>query len=134
VTGILVFESDFGPVFVEVDEAVAKSARGQASTTGQGVQPLSFGGSDIVARAEKSFSEAMQTLRAYVANLQEVIGKLDVAPKEVSVEVGLKLEGSAGFIIARAGAETSMKITLKWEPGALEKPRVGSAVMPESET
>ena len=58
----------------------------------------------------------MTTLKAYAASLEDLITGLDLTPKEVSVEIGLKLSGSAGFIIAKAGAETEMKVALTWEP------------------
>ena len=58
----------------------------------------------------------MSTQKAYAANLEDLIRGLDLTPSEVSVEIGLKLSGSVGFIITKAGAETEMKVSLTWEP------------------
>ncbi len=122
-TGILEFETDHGVIAIEVDEDVARAAGGQSSDgamLAKGVVPMSSdaGGADIIARAPRSFDEAMTTLKAYAGSLEDLIRGLDLTPSEVSVEIGLKLTGSAGFIIAKAGAETEMKVSLKWEPGA----------------
>jgi phosphoglucomutase len=51
--------------------------------------------------------------------VQKVVAELDVMPKEVSVEVGLKFAFEAGagfFAIAKAGTEADMKVSLTWEP------------------
>lgn len=119
-TGIITFETKHGTVAVEVDESVARAAGGEAAPpkfVSKGSQAMTpKGGADIVAKAPRSFDEAMGTLRAYAANLEELILGLDLTPKEVSVEIGLKMSGSAGFVIAKAGAETEMKVALTWEP------------------
>lgn len=111
-TGIIEFESEFGPVLFEAtDEVLAQLA----GTVG-GVTPLS-GNDDIgYAKAGGKFSEAIQSLKSYADNLQKLVQDIDVTPDEVSVEVSLTLVGSAGFVIAKAGAETAMKVNLKWKP------------------
>ena len=119
-TGILTFETKHGTIAVEVDESVAQAAGGEAATpalTSKGSQTMTAKGvRDVVAKAPKSFDEAMATLKAYAGSLEDLIMGLDLTPKEVSVEIGLKMSGSAGFIIAKAGAETEMKVSLTWEP------------------
>jgi hypothetical protein len=47
---------------------------------------------------------------------------LELTPSEVAVEIGLKLTGSAGFVIAKAGAESEMKVSLKWQPKSAANP------------
>lgn len=111
-TGIIEFQSDFGPVLFEAsDEMVAKI--GDANG---GVIPLSGRDAGTLVKMEGKFSEAIISLRSYVDNLQALVQDIDVTPSEVSVEVSLKLAGSAGFVIAKAGAETAMKVNLKWKP------------------
>ena len=48
----------------------------------------------------------------------DLVAELDLTPEQVSFEVGLKMTGSAGFVIAKAGAETTMKVALTWKPRA----------------
>jgi|GEM_PF-1282363 len=115
-TGILVFESRHGQIAVEVDDSVARAAGGAADTTRftpKGGPPAA---TEVMVKAPKTFDEAMESLKAYAGALEDVVMSLDLTPSEVSVQIGLKLTGSAGFVIAKAGAESEMKVSLKWEP------------------
>lgn len=120
-TSILQFRTARGEIIsVEVDESLAQAAGGAPATSpliAKGSAPMtSKSAGDIIALAPKSFEEAMSTLKAYAGGLEDLILGLDLTPREVSVEIGLKMTGSAGFIIAKAGAETEMKVSLTWEP------------------
>ena len=115
-TGILVFQSRHGEIAVEVDESVARAAGGTAVEsrfTPKGGPPVA---AEVLAKAPKTFAEAMESLKAYAGALEDVVMSLDLTPSEVAVEIGLKLTGSAGFVIAKAGAESEMKVSLKWQP------------------
>jgi hypothetical protein len=118
-TGILTFQTPHGAVSVEVADGVALAAGGRPG----GDQLVAKGaasalGGEILANAPKTFDQAMTTLRAYAANLEDFILSLDLTPQEVSVQIGLKLTGSAGFVIAKAGGESEMRVSLKWAPNA----------------
>jgi hypothetical protein len=120
-TGILQFRTARGEIIsIEVDESLARAAGGVPATDpliAKGSATITAkGAGDVIAMAPKSFGEAMSTLKAYAAGLEDLIMGLDLTPREVSVEIGLKMTGSAGFIIAKAGAETEMKVSLTWEP------------------
>ena len=117
-TGILRFNTPHGVVAVEVADDVALAAGGNVEETGPVAKGLGARGREIVADAPTSLQEAMSTLRAYAASIEDMILQLDLTPREVGVEVGLKVTGSAGFIIAKAGAESEMKVSLKWQPRA----------------
>ncbi len=120
-TGILTFDTPHGRIAIEVDESVARAAGGKPAApefVAKGSAPMTGRAGDVIAEAPKSFEEAMTSLKAYARSLQDLIMGLDLTPKEVSVEIGLKMSGSAGFIIAKAGAETEMKVSLTWEPAA----------------
>ena len=117
-TGILTFETRHGRVAVEVDDAAALAAGAVADGDWIAKGPVDRLGPDgtLIARATTSLDEAMITVRAYAASIDEMMRSLAVPPDEISVELGLKLAGSAGFIIAKAGAETHIKLSLKWKP------------------
>ncbi len=119
-TEILTFETKHGTITVEMDENVAAAAGGgvdlsEYQAKGPG-SSLSRTG-EIVAGAPNSFDDAMSSLRAYAASLEDLIQSLHMTPKAVSAEIGLKFSGTAGFIIAKAGMETETKVALTWEPG-----------------
>lgn len=121
-TGIVVFESRHGQIAVEVDDSVARAAAGRADAGGftpKGAMPVA---TEVLAKAPKTFGDAMESLKAYAGALEDVVLSLDLTPSEVAVEIGLKLTGSAGFVIAKAGAESEMKVSLKWEPKSETKP------------
>lgn len=42
---------------------------------------------------------------------------LDVAPQEVSLEIGLKVGGETGLVVAKANAEALYRLTLTWRSG-----------------
>ena len=110
-TGILVFKSAHGDIAVEVDEEVARAAGAS-----KGSVPLTKDGGDVLARSPVDFADALKTLKAYAGTVEDLIKGLNFVPREVSVQVGLKLKGEAGFIIAKAGTEAEMQISLKWQP------------------
>ncbi len=117
-TGILTFGTPHGTIAFEVDERIALAARGGETTGPPLVAKGALGiGAEIVATAPKSFDEAMSSLKALAASMEDLIRGMDLAPREVAVEIGLKLSGTVGFIIAKAGADTEIRVSLKWEPG-----------------
>lgn len=122
-TGILQFETAHGTVSVEVDDPVAAAAGskqpGEESLTAKGgYVPAGAEAGEIVAKATATFSEAMESFKAYAGGLADIVDNLDIAPEEVSFEIGLKMSGSTGFIIAKAGGEAEMKVALTWKPKA----------------
>ncbi len=130
-TGIIQYETKHGLVSIEVDEAVAEAIGGDRQR-GSGLKvkgerrTASATGGDVIAKAPGKFDEAMGTLKAYAGNLADLIEEIELTPEEVSFEVGLKMTGSAGFIIAKAGAETEMKVALTWKPKTAVASKAGS--------
>jgi hypothetical protein len=125
-TGILTFDTPHGRVAVEVDDATALAAADGAEGDGGWVAKgpaRRIAGGTLIAHASTSLDEAMTTVRAYAASIDEMMRGLAVAPDEVSVELGLRLAGSAGFVIAKAGAESQVRIALTWKP---RLPRAGA--------
>lgn len=111
-SAVLQFETRRGglvSIEVEDDEASGLTKKG-------GVVPAAKGGDDIVRRASAKFEDAMASLKDYAGGLADLVDDLDFTPDQVSVEVGLKLKGSLGFVIAKAGAETDMKVALSCKP------------------
>lgn len=116
-TGIIQFETAHGIVSFEVEEEVARAAGGAGPSTARGgIVPATRTSDGIVAKVSGKLEEAFDSLKAYVGTLADVVNDLDVAPEQISVELGLKFSGSAGFVIAKAGAETEMKVALSWKP------------------
>ena len=104
---IMAFESPHGVVRVET--SLARTSGVSGSYREKGVV-------DSFERSGQTFAEAMSSFRALANNLADVVGRLDVRPSEVSFEVGLKMVGAVGFVVAKAGAETEMRVSLTWSP------------------
>lgn len=72
-------------------------------------------GADLVERGGRTLEESIGSI---APALQEVLGKLRGVSSELSqieVELGLKLTGEAGMVVARAGAEANFRVLLRWE-------------------
>ena len=120
-TSILTLQSDYGPIHIEVEDSIARKAAAQngSGLVSKGVLPMSADGEDAVVKSDTRFDKAMDSLKAYAGTVQQVVAGLDVMPKEVTVEVGLKFAFEAGtgfFAIAKAGTEADMRVSLTWEP------------------
>lgn len=132
-TNYITFKSAHGDIRIQVDDEIAAQARSVETETAsenpwisKGIRTQSRdGGQDTEIETKTEFNDAIQSLGAYANSLQDVIGGIKLTPKEVSVEIGMKLTGSAGFIIASAKGEADMRITLTWEPGS--KPAAAEA-------
>lgn len=133
-TNVMTFQSKYGPISVEMDDAMASAAaaeqdNGDNTWVAKSAKSLTSKGREVHIETDSRFNEAISSLHAYASTLLDVVGEIDLTPSEVSVEVGLKLTGSAGFIIAKAEGEAEMKVSLKWEPAkAKEADATGAGV------
>jgi len=114
-TSVMIFDSPHGPVAVEIDDAAARAAGGAPAP---GAMVAKGAARDLVARAEGGFADALGALRACAGGVTDALAGLATPPAEVEVQVRLKLAGSAGFVITRAGAESELAVKLTWKPGA----------------
>jgi translation elongation factor EF-Ts len=73
---------------------------------------LSAGGKTIK-EAGKSLEEALDDIAPAIEALRKMATAVS-SPKEVTLEVGLKLTAAAGVVLASAGAEGTIKVTMKW--------------------
>jgi hypothetical protein len=66
---------------------------------------------EVLGTFEEAAGQIVHRLAALAATVREVGG-----PSELAVEVGVMFEGSAGLpVIARASAESHLKITATWK-------------------
>jgi len=93
-----------GSIVVEVDElAGARTMRG--GDRGAGLVEQS--GRTL----EESLGAIVPALREVIDKLRNVSGELS----EIEVELGLKLTGEAGMVVAKAGAEANFRVLLRWQ-------------------
>jgi hypothetical protein len=72
-------------------------------------------GSDTIAKAQKTFEEAMDKVKPAASTIIAKIRSLSDAPDEVEVQFGLKLSADAGAFVASASLEANYTVTLKWK-------------------
>lgn len=110
---LLVLESDYGEIVFEVDEtdegSTAQGAWDGLTVKGDAPSPES-------SVLKGKFSSAMRTLSSFSKSVQSQFADMDVLPSEVKVAVGLKFSASSGFVIAKAGGETVINVTMTWSP------------------
>ncbi|GAA3743292.1 CU044_2847 family protein [Salinactinospora qingdaonensis] len=68
-------------------------------------------------QAQRQFSEIVEQISHIAESLASQVGKLDVRPSEVTVELGVGITGSADVFIAQASSEAALTVTLTWSPG-----------------
>jgi len=96
--------SDGGRVLVEpVDEDV------------YGLEEISVNGSTVIRRAQAGLGEALEGIRQMAAEAHARIASLDVAPKSLELEFGVKLSGETGAVLAKASGEAHLVVRAVWE-------------------
>lgn len=97
------FASAAGQVRVEVDEPPGRG-------------PAAVGrGDGTLAKASKSFEEAVAGIRPIAEGILAQTTDLVQAPRAVEVAFGVKLSGEMGVILASSTAEAHIGVKLSWE-------------------
>ena len=99
---VIDYESDFGPIRIEVDQ-----------TAGGGLKHVSS--SDKIEKAKQRFEEAVETIKTVANALVARTADLAQSPDEFSVEIGLAFKAEAGVVIAKTSTEGHLKVSMKWK-------------------
>ncbi len=81
-----------------------------------GPERVSRKGEAIVAELDQSLEQALETARPAALAVRDVFRSL--SPDRVSIEFGLRLDASAGAVIAKAGVGAHFTVTLDWDPSS----------------
>jgi hypothetical protein len=65
-----------------------------------------------IAKAQKTFEEALENIKPVVASISHKFK--DLGPKEMEVKFGIKLSADAGAFITSVGGEVTFELTVKW--------------------
>jgi hypothetical protein len=79
-----------------------------------GLKEVSLSPGDLAARSAAALENAMRSIRNLSERITETTSGIAHCPNEIAVEFGLKLDASGGALLARAGAETHLVVTLHW--------------------
>ena len=75
-----------------------------------------LGGSGAVERAQKSFEDALDTIRTVADGVLAQLAGLARHPDEVQVEFGLELTANAKAMLVAAGTTAHLQVGLTWRP------------------
>jgi len=82
--------------------------------TRSGPERVSRKGETIVAELDESLDQALASARPAAQAVLDTFRAM--GPDHVSIEFGLRLDVSAGAVIAKAGIEAHFTVTLDWDP------------------
>ncbi|WP_280403990.1 CU044_2847 family protein [Nocardia brasiliensis] len=112
---LLEFKTDDGTaVLVEVD------------SNEPGFEKVSRGG-DAVAKAKRSFEEALVDVRAAAERALAVFTEGPLNPDGLEIEFGVRLNAEAGAVIAKTAVEGHLSVKLIWNPGGRPGSTAGTA-------
>ena len=77
----------------------------------------SYSAVDMYEKSDEAVEKAMKTIRAMAEKTVNTVKAIPVSerPSKVEVEFGIKFDIEAGAVVAKASAETAVKVTLTWE-------------------
>lgn len=77
----------------------------------EGFQPAGAG--DIAGRVREAAGPAVEAARELLVQIKEL------APDGVQVKFGIKVTGTANWLVAKVATEGNFEVTLTWQPSAL---------------
>lgn len=82
-----------------------------------GVRSVSIDPKDVLEKSKQAIDHAMKSMQGMAKKTVRAIKKIPVSerPHTVSVSFGLKLTAEGNAVVAKAGAETSLNVTMTWE-------------------
>jgi hypothetical protein len=102
VSELLRWETDMGPVVVEVDEREP------------GFASVSRSPGMEIHDVKRRFDEALEGVRGAALTALRTLGDKRLCPDELSLEFGIKLNAAAGAVIAKTSAEGHLTVKMTW--------------------
>jgi hypothetical protein len=83
--------------------------------SGPGLHQVSVSPAELVTRSGKVINDAMGIIRQMSQRVRDTVTDMPNHPSEVEVAFGIKFDSAAGAVIARAGVEAAVLVTLRWQ-------------------
>lgn len=81
-------------------------------------------------RVHKTFDKTLNSLKAVTQKVIHKLQELQDSPDEVTLQMGVKINGEADAVLTKIGGETHLNLTLKWK----KTPEPGPQAPPEGES
>ena len=91
-----------------------------------GVRSVSLNPRDAIEKSQEAIDHAMKSIRGMAKKSATAIKEIPVAerPGTIAVEFGLKLTAEGGAVLAKAGVEAGINVTMTWtNTGTATKPK-----------
>ncbi|WP_433062072.1 CU044_2847 family protein [Dactylosporangium sp. CS-033363] len=82
---------------------------------GPGVRQVALGGTEALDRSVRAMNDAMGIIRQMAGRVRQTVRTMPGRPSEVEVAFGIKFDGEAGAVIAKAGVEASINVVFRWD-------------------
>ena len=71
---------------------------------------------ESIENSKKAIERAMKSMRGMAKKTMRTIREIPISdrPNTISVSFGLKLDAEAGAVVAKAGAEAALNVTMTW--------------------
>jgi signal transduction histidine kinase len=95
--------------------------------TRPGLRQVSLGAQEMLEKAaessKKAIERAMKSMRGMAKRTMQTIREIPLTdrPNSLTVAFGLKLDAEAGAVVAKAGAEATINVTMTWTHADKEK-------------
>jgi hypothetical protein len=82
-----------------------------------GVRSVSISPTDMLEKSQEAMDHAMKSIRGMAKKTVRSIKEIPVSerPTTISVEFGLKLNAEGNAVVAKAGMEATLNVTMTWE-------------------
>ncbi len=104
-TDLIEFDIDGGKILIEAESIPQLQQEEAVFVDGEEKE---------VKKALVRIDNALNPLKAVGVKIFETLSQADKAPKEVSIEMGVKFSAEAGIVISKASTEANIKLQLKW--------------------
>ena len=92
-----------------------------------GVRSVSLSPSDALAKSQEAIEDALKKMRGMAKKTARAIKEIPVTekPNTISISFGLKLTAEGGVVLAKAGVEAGINVTMAWtqSTAAANKPK-----------
>jgi hypothetical protein len=82
-----------------------------------GVRSVSLTPKDIAEKSREAIDDALKTMRKMAKKTVKAIREIPVTerPNSIAVSFGLKLSAEGGAVVAKAGVEAAINVTMTWQ-------------------
>jgi hypothetical protein len=82
-----------------------------------GLRSVSNDPNELLEKSQKAIDRSMKTVKSMAKKAVKTIKEIPISerPSTVQFEFGIKMNGEAGAVVAKVGAEAAITVTMTWE-------------------